>query len=170
MIVDVSNILKEVGAKVDVDCDIDFVKTEFLGGEYKFTSPVTVKGVIKNNGESLTFIAECASTFNTQCARCGRDIEVGMSFVIDENLMQSDGEIESEDTDTVFFEDGIVEIDDIVLNSFFMNENGKHLCSDNCKGLCPECGCNLNDGHCDCNNEEIDPRWDALVDIMNKNK
>ena len=165
MTIDVSGILKEIGGKVDVDCGIDFGKVEFLGGVYEFTSPVKVKGTIKNNGESLTFLAECASTFNTQCARCGRDIESTLTFVTDENLMQNDTETDSEDV--ILFEGGTVEIDDMVLNSFFMNENGKHLCSEDCKGLCPKCGCNLNEKQGECDKETIDTTWSALVDIMN---
>lgn len=166
MVIDVSGILKEIGGKIDVDCCIDFGKTEFLGSVYDFTSPVEVKGVIKNNGESLTFTAECASTFNTQCARCGRDIEVALSFAVDEDLMQDDSGVESEDA--VIFSGGSVEIDEIVLDSFFMNENGKHLCSEDCKGLCPKCGCDLNKEQCSCETDSIDPRWASLVDIMNK--
>lgn len=165
MVIDVSGILKETGGRIDVDCRTDFGKVEFLGDVYEFTEPVEVKGVIKNNGESLTFTAECASTFNTRCARCGRDITVDLTFVVDEDLMQDDSGAEAEDA--VTFSDGKVEIDELILNSFFMNENGKHLCSDGCKGLCPTCGHDLNNGPCGCTSETIDPRWSALVDIMN---
>ena len=36
------------------------------------------------------------------------------------------------------------------------------LCADDCLGLCPTCGANLNDAACDCAAEARDPRWDAL--------
>lgn len=38
----------------------------------------------------------------------------------------------------------------------------KHLCEETCKGLCPRCGANLNFEQCDCQQEVIDPRWEAL--------
>jgi DUF177 domain-containing protein len=41
----------------------------------------------------------------------------------------------------------------------------KKLCKDDCKGLCYKCGSNLNNGKCDCNNDEIDYRWSALLDL-----
>lgn len=166
MTIDVSGILKEFGGRIDIDCAIDFGKAEFLGDVYEFTSPVKVKGVIRNNGESLAFTAECASTFNTRCARCGKDIEAVLQFDLSEDLLQDDSDAEIEDA--VTFSDGKVDIDEIVLNSFFMNENGKHLCREDCKGLCPQCGHDLNEGPCACKTENIDPRWAALVDIMNK--
>jgi uncharacterized protein len=36
------------------------------------------------------------------------------------------------------------------------------FCREDCRGLCPACGKDLNDGECDCGSDEIDPRWAAL--------
>ena len=63
-----------------------------------------------------------------------------------------------------------IDIDDIVANNFLMNVEGKYLCSEDCKGLCQHCGADLNEGDCGCSQENIDPRWAALVDIMEKDK
>jgi uncharacterized protein len=46
----------------------------------------------------------------------------------------------------------------------------KPLCRDNCAGLCPGCGHNLNEGPCQCPPEPADPRWAALLDLANKQK
>ena len=45
----------------------------------------------------------------------------------------------------------------------------KKLCSEDCKGLCPKCGKNLNDGTCDCHEEKMDPRWEPLQKLKIKN-
>ena len=42
----------------------------------------------------------------------------------------------------------------------------KPLCDENCAGLCPKCGKNLNDGSCDCPQQEIDPRWAKLMQLQ----
>jgi uncharacterized protein len=39
------------------------------------------------------------------------------------------------------------------------------LCDATCRGLCPSCGANLNEGRCDCESEATDPRWDALREL-----
>jgi uncharacterized protein len=41
----------------------------------------------------------------------------------------------------------------------------KMLCKDDCAGLCPSCGTNLNRGACDCSVTEADPRWNALKNL-----
>ena len=42
----------------------------------------------------------------------------------------------------------------------------KPLCHQDCAGLCPTCGCNLNQGHCDCPTPSIDPRWSQLTKLL----
>jgi uncharacterized protein len=44
----------------------------------------------------------------------------------------------------------------------------KTVCREACKGLCPQCGKNLNEGACNCSNEVEDPRWAALKEIRGK--
>ena len=44
----------------------------------------------------------------------------------------------------------------------------KKLCKEDCRGLCPNCGKNLNEGECNCSIEKIDPRWEPLLKIKNK--
>ena len=97
-----------------------------------------------------------------------KDIVVDIDFDIDENLAQDDGSVSSDD-DVILFEDVKIDIDDIVANNFLMNVEG-HLCSEDCKGLCQHCGADLNEGDCGCSQENIDPRWAAMVDIIEKDK
>jgi uncharacterized protein len=44
----------------------------------------------------------------------------------------------------------------------------KVICRENCKGLCPQCGKNLNTEQCSCAETMEDPRWSALKDIRSK--
>lgn len=42
------------------------------------------------------------------------------------------------------------------------------VCSEACLGLCPRCGSNLNEGPCQCAEEEADPRWEPLKALLNQ--
>jgi len=170
MIIDVSSILKVLGGKIDIDCELSLADAEFLGGSYKFVTPVAVKGSIANNGKSLFLRAECSGKMLTQCARCLTDLEVDFSFPLDEQLIQNDGGEVSEDEDAILFDGYSFELDDIVSDNFLMNVNASYLCDEDCMGLCPSCGKNLNEGECDCENIDIDPRWSTLLDIMNNSE
>lgn len=168
MTVDVSSILKELGGKLEVCGEVTLPDTEFLG-EYRFYEPLKVEGNISNNGKALRLNARVTGQMTTNCARCTKEITVPVDFEMAENLMQGEGEA-IVDEDVILFKDTAIELDDIVLDNFLMNLEGKYLCSEDCKGLCPTCGADLNKGECGCSKENIDPRWSQLLDIMKNNE
>lgn len=73
---------------------------------------------------------------------------------------------------------GVVEVDEeeemdlrpLLLEQIQLNVPMKPLCRAVCKGLCPHCGKDLNQGDCDCQKTEIDPRWEALKAFQERKK
>ena len=166
MVIDVSSILKETGGKVNIDGGLLLNDDNVI-----FDGEVKVKGVVYSNGQSLTLKAECEGTLKTQCARCLKDIDVNVSFPIEETLVHDDGTaVISDDEDIILFEGYSFEIDSIVLNSFLLYTSMKYLCKEDCRGLCSSCGSDLNEGECGCNHDFVDPRWSGLADMLNDNK
>ena len=167
MKVDVSSIMKVTGAKKEIDSYVDLTGASFLGESYVFDEPLAVKGEVYNNGQTLTLDVNVSGRMRTQCARCLKDIDADVDFDIEEFLARSDsGAGENEEEDIILFDGHEVEIDAIVRDHFLMELPGRFLCSDGCKGLCPVCGHDLNESDCGCDREVIDPRWQALADIM----
>lgn len=169
MIIDVSSVLKEYGKKIILDDDIDLEDTPFLGEIYHFTHPVHIKGSIANNGKALELKAKCSCGFTARCARCTKEIEVCEEFDVDE-ILSRDEDNNSEESDVIVFDGMEIDLDDIVLNSFLMNIEGRYLCSEDCKGLCPNCGADLNEGDCGCSDEAVSPGWEGLLDIIKANE
>lgn len=164
MIIDLSEIIRDVDVKIRLDHDIDFEPVEFLGESFTFEKPLHIKGSICNNSKSLELKAKVFGTMGANCARCREPLTVEVRFDIDEVIMQNaDG---LDDEDVIVIEGESIDIKEIVLYNFLMNVSGKYLCSDDCKGLCPKCGVNLNLESCTCDDDEIDPRWAKLAEIM----
>ena len=169
MVIDVSSILKEFGGKVSFDDKAEISDLNFIGGDYRFKEPLIVKGGISNTGGTLGLKADVSGVMTTQCARCMKDIDVPIEFTISETLMKSDGgdgETVSEDDDVIVFEGNTVPLDEVIENNFIMNLSPRYLCREDCKGLCPQCGKDLNEETCSCEDDEIDPRWAALADMI----
>lgn len=165
MKVDLSSVIKVTGAEVKLCGNVGFGDAEFLGETYKFIEPLKVDGRVYNNGQSLTLEAKVSGRMVTECARCLDELEADVEFSIHELLSQRE-ESSRDDEDIILFDGYEIELDDIIADHFLMNISGRYLCSDDCKGLCPVCGKNLNEGECGCDNEYIDPRWQALADIL----
>jgi uncharacterized protein len=54
----------------------------------------------------------------------------------------------------------------IVREDFLLSIPIQTLCRPDCKGLCPQCGKNWNEGPCDCPSDEVDPRWAGLAGLF----
>ena len=62
-------------------------------------------------------------------------------------------------------QDGELELDELMREVFLLEMDTKNLCSEDCKGLCPGCGADLNREPCRCK-KEIDPRWAKLAQLL----
>lgn len=61
--------------------------------------------------------------------------------------------------------DGVLDLDELMGDVFLLNLDTKNLCSEDCKGLCPGCGANLNEESCRCR-KEVDPRLAKLAQLL----
>ncbi len=71
-------------------------------------------------------------------------------------------ELVKEDMEFSFYEGDRIGMDEIVKEQMLLMEPFKHLCKEDCKGICQRCGKDLNLGPCGCKEEHRDARWDAL--------
>lgn len=164
MIIDLSEIIKDYGGKMSVSATVEMDDTEFLGESFTFNKPLNINGTIVNNTKSLELSATVEGEMQTHCARCNKPITASVKFRVNELLVSEESGIH--DDETIVFSDNKLDITDIVLNGFLMSVSGRYLCREDCKGLCQKCGADLNSGDCGCENDEIDPRWADLREIM----
>lgn len=139
--------------------EMDLSDLEFSGCS-SLKKPVKIKGAAKNRAGVVFIELTAEYTISAPCDRCAADIERKESLPLTYVVVQ---ETEGEDTeDFVVAEDQKVDIDPLVRDDIVIRYPSKLLCSPDCKGLCPNCGKNLNEGDCNCAKEQTDPRLDAL--------
>ena len=165
MLIDLSDIIKDYGGKLVISESFSMGKVDFMGEEFSFLDPCQIEGTIVNNTKSLEISARVSGKAAVHCARCQKPMIIDASFPVREILVREDTEI-GDDDDVVTYSGNSVELSEAITNSFLMNLSGKYLCSEDCKGLCPHCGTDLNVGDCDCNKDIIDPRLEKLAEIM----
>lgn len=139
--------------------EMDLSDLEFSGCS-SLKKPVKIKGAAKNRAGVVFIELTAEYTISAPCDRCAADVERKESLPLTYVVVQ---ETEGEDTeDFVVAEDQKVDLDPLVRDDIVIRYPSKLLCSPDCKGLCPNCGKNLNEGDCDCAKEQTDPRLDAL--------
>lgn len=166
MLIDVRPILHTPGKRLDFHFELDLSDLDF-NGRTPANEPVTVRGEIRNSADVLHLDLTAETTLDAVCDRCGKEFRnfksVPYSCVLAE-------EVQNEDNDEiVLLENGKVDTEDLARTAFILDMDTKTLCSEDCKGLCPRCGADLNLGQCSCK-KEIDPRMAALAKLLENNK
>ena len=145
---------------LSLDYEFDFSEEEF-GGVFPFTTPVTLKGEIRNTAGIVTIKAKADFSMEVTCDRCAEDIKPEFTVDVEHGLVSS---LNHEDNDDyILIEDMKLDVRQLTLEDIYLALPGKFLCREDCKGLCSECGANLNESSCNCQ-KPIDPRWAALFD------
>jgi DUF177 domain-containing protein len=135
--------------------------------------PVSVRGRIRQAGTEVFVKGHVEACAQVDCDRCLKPIElaVGNDFSL-EYITGSDYEANgsaelTEDVMAVSVFDGeAIDIDEIVKEQILLSVPTRSLCKADCKGFCPTCGADKNAGDCGCDDKEIDPRWDALKNLV----
>lgn len=158
MICDVSTIVNTEGAQVALDGCLDAVE---IAPDVEVVA-ARICGNIACTGGVLVLSAKVSAEVKTSCARCLKEITLPLTFDFGETLVLSGQETDADADSVIFFEGKEIDVGEIAINNILLNISSKYLCSDECRGICPKCGKNLNDGDCDCDFFEIDPRWEKL--------
>lgn len=170
MKIDLSGIIKCEGEKLVFADKLTIPPLWLMGENVEFPDAVALSGDVVNEGKIFRLAGEVKGRMVVHCARCGKPLERDFSFAMEETLIQEDAhsaeDILEEDV-TVFSGYGL-ELDELVENHIFLNLPVKYLCKEDCKGLCPKCGKDLNDGECACDHREIDPRLSVLSKLTDK--
>ena len=77
-------------------------------------------------------------------------------------------ELGEDDLSLGFYQDGVIDVDDLAREQIELALPMARLCTEECRGLCPECGANLNLVDCACSKEQVDIRWAALKELKSK--
>ena len=166
MLLGLSKIIDCPGASVPFTTSVDLSDLRY-GESYPVSEPVEASGVVRNTAGVLVMTGSVHTTIHGVCDRCAADFDSYVEFPIDVVLVTELSNEENEDEWVFPLEGDSADLDDIVRTVFVLNLDSKLLCKEDCKGLCPRCGKNLNDGPCNCQ-KELDPRFAALKQLLEK--
>jgi uncharacterized protein len=138
-------------------------------------SPIHWRGQVVFADPGYFLRARLSYEQTLSCNRCLKpiveptesDIEL---LVLVERHPEAGGEhgLQERDLGTLFVQDEVLETDPILIEQLQLNVPMKPLCRADCKGLCPECGADLNEGACSCGETTTDPRWAALAALKSR--
>lgn len=156
MKINLGSVINCEGAKLAINSAYDPGSFEFFGNSYSFEKPLSVSGEVRNIGGALRIILKIEGEYASLCDRCACEVKGRVSGGTEENITR-----DSEDFDSEMFclsgymLDMTGAIDTLLYSSLPMTT----LCREDCRGLCPKCGTNLNITECNCDTTRLDPRF-----------
>lgn len=171
------DLVKMRDARADFDYSIPAADIEFESGEdaARLKNTVQIKGTVTKRIAQTDVAGEIAADAEIDCTRCLQPIEKKLkipfrvSFVTPEFYTQAaEAELRADDLDVSLFDGDRINLTEVAREQILLDLPAQVFCTEDCKGLCRKCGANRNLVDCNCEEKEIDPRWQGLRELKTK--
>lgn len=160
----VADLLESPGASRPVELDLP-APDSFDPPLVDLTGPLHLSGVLESVVEGLLVRGTLTVQLAVSCARClepvGDQVSAGVVELFHDPTRTDPADLEDAD-EGYEISDGRIGLDALLRDNLAPALPARPLCREDCKGLCVDCGTNLNEASCDCHDDRLDPRWAAL--------
>jgi uncharacterized protein len=136
---------------------------------YQIVAPVHLGFDIHKDKDKFRLVGTVRTELELLCSRCLEPFRLPVDQPFDlryhpqsEASTEAETEVGEGDLETSFYQNEQIDLNELLREQFFLVLPMKPLCREDCQGLCPQCGTNLNTGTCDCAPVWEDPRLAAL--------
>ena len=144
---------------------------------FRIVSPVHLGFDLHKDGERVRVAGSLQTVIELSCSRCLERFAIPVDSTFDllyvpassQPTTTDEREVEEDDLDTSYYRDGAIDLADLVREQLYLALPMKPLCEEACRGLCSQCGTNLNSGSCSCATNWEDPRL-APLKALARNK
>jgi len=139
--------------------------------EFRVQEPIRVEVSYYRAGTELFFEGELHASTTATCARCAEEFAApsgrDFRFVLAPKSIGFDGDQDLRDEDLEFslYDGDQIDLSSLIREQFLLSLPTRPLCREDCRGLCPKCGVNMNDTQCDCSEETGHPGFAALRNL-----
>ena len=169
MLIDLSDILSVDGKTKELKMPVSMDSFESKLGSFPVVEKQPLDVVITNTGKKVLRIeVKGKVSLALPCDRCLKDVATEFEIDLEKEVdMKTSEEDRIKDLDEINYITGCsLDIEQLVHNEILIHWPMRVLCKEDCKGICPKCGKDLNDGECNCQAEEIDPRLEVLKELL----
>lgn len=149
----------------------------FEGDSISLLEPLQGEIQCRNEGRLIVVWGTLKTKVEVRCSRCLEPVAIPLTVDYREAFFR-EGEWDlvkniarnlgfADDDEVHPFKGDAIDLSQSLAATVVLSLPMKVLCRDDCRGLCPTCGANLNQGNCNCNREEIDPRLATLRQLLN---
>lgn len=144
----------------------DLVRETF-SDDFKGTS-VSLHLHLQKTCDNISLDGEAVFSLEPLCDRCAEKfalpihVPLHLNVVPKEEAFFEDEGANQEDENVSYYQGHDIDLNEILRETILLAVPYRKLCQESCKGLCPQCGQNLNLGSCSCKEQKTDPRFSVL--------
>ena len=166
MLLNLSKIINVEGERLDFDFAMDLSDME-VNSQKPAQQSVSVSGTVANIAGVLNLRMQIDTVLTCICDRCLKVFQLPKEVFVDSVIAE---EIFDQDDDNIILmQNDCVDLYEVAETAFILSLDSKTLCRDDCKGLCPTCGADLNLGDCGCE-DQGDPRLAIFKQLLKDKK
>jgi uncharacterized protein len=152
---------------------------EFEGrtSQFRVAEPVELRFKVQKDKDRYRLVGALKALLELPCSRCLEPFQLPVDSSFDirylpqsQNTGEAESEVEEDDLSDAFYRDEQIDLRQLMEEQLYLALPMKPLHSEDCKGLCPNCGANLNESTCQCQVRWEDPRLAGLKALMNRDK
>ncbi len=132
--------------------------------DLKVTAPIILEGMVENAGDVILLKADVKTEIERTCGRCLKVFTEPLAAQVVEKFYPAGAE--NIENDAFIYESDLLDITEPVRESLLLAVPLQSLCREDCRGLCPVCGADRNEGDCGCDTTTVDPRLAALKQFI----
>ncbi len=165
MKIDLTSLKREKISQVDLNFLLNLDTINYHGDVIIQLSPASVTGKLYVMNDKIFLACEVFTEFQVNCSRCLKSFNYPMDTKINAELVPEDTvEDDDEIDDLVYYQNDIIDLNEVVRENIILQLPMKMLCTENCKGLCSQCGGDLNLHQCECNSAEDEEEEEEVLD------
>jgi len=168
--IDVSRLKNSPGEELRLSGEYQLETVQGDGSRIYFNSPVRLDAVLVNDHGALRLSGSVEGKAGVACGRCLEIFDLPVTAELDEIYHNESQQEIQPGEEWIPFRGDRLDITPEVVKSIFSSMPMKLLCREDCRGLCPKCGANLNQESCDCRQDEPDPRLEVLKKLLEKDR
>jgi len=135
-------------------------------------SPVITRLSLNKAGSEIIIAGSLEVEMELQCSRCLKDFRQSLDIPVNvvyhpvEDAVVEKHALKDDELDMGFYRGDELDLQELLKEQILLNTQMKPLCNEQCKGICPKCGKDLNTGQCNCSQKETDPRLEVLKKFL----
>ena len=170
MKIDLSQVLSRADYSDEQTGDFEISSLELSGSVISLSADPYTVYLTNEGGIRLGVRADVTVHVKRSCDRCLEEVLSDHEVSVDEVFDIADESVVSDpDEDGQWFSEDVLDADRMIADELLLMLPPKALCREDCKGLCPVCGTNLNTGSCQCDRQVLDPRMARILEVFSEN-